>query len=148
MLGPLFNMPYPIVFMTWLTLSLHMQMISPLFPSFGHNTFIIFIPSSFDVTSTIFTSIPLSVSFVFMPTNYWASLFPNTTSLLTLSKFNPFSNFLLLPRFANYKGSKENPTFFVSLFLTMPPLHMGFLDSFDLTFHSFGMTKLNSILIP
>ena len=110
-------------------------MISPLVPSFNHNNFMIFIPSPFDAVNITFTLVSLSVSFLFLPTDYWpTSLCPKMASLLTLSKFKPFSNFLLLAPFSNYKASKAKPTSFVDLFLTMPPLHIGFFD--PLIYHS------------
>ena len=148
MLGPLFNVPCPTAFMALLILSFHISTISSLVPNFGCKTFMIFIPCFCYVTTVTFTSIPLSVSFAFLSVDFWASLCPKIVSLLTYSKLNPSLNFLLLVPFTSYKDSKAKLTFFVNFFLTMTPWLMFSLDSFDLPFHLFGMTKLNSLLMP
>lgn len=147
-MGPLSSVPCPTAFMTCLILSLHISTISPLVPNFSCNTYMILLMCFCDVTSINFALIPLSVSFVFPPTNFWASLCPNTMSLLTHSMFKPSMSSLLLVPFASYKASKEKLTFFIGLFLTMPPQLTGSFNSFYLPFHFFRMTKINSLFMP
>jgi len=88
------------------------------------------------------------MSFAFLSAEFCDPFCPKMVSLLTHSKFNPFLNFLLLVPFTIYKSLKENITFFIGLFPTMPPWLLGYLESFDIKFHLFCMGKLNNLSMP